>query len=526
MNARKEEKSPLLGLSSPDIVSPEEEIPQDWVDCFERVPMNNFGRFKLVLGAIFLVPIRLLLFILVLIYHMILMLMFGMCLGKNKSKPLPRWRRGVVKFFGMCWSRIVLWIMGYYHIKHRGKPNYTRSSCFVSNHITAIEMLSLIVTCSPSFVIAEFIYKMPIIHRLCRLQQVVVVDRFSKGNASAVVKRLISDDKRWPSVCIYPEGATTNGTHITRFSSGAFLAGLPVQPVCVRHPYKTFDPSWCSYHGLLHLGGLMCQLYNRLEITYLPVYHPSPAEKADPRFYAYNVRNTIAAALQKPTSNVTLHDRCEFERRRAKIPQHLRPRPQKCPVLPADPPVPMEAVDPSNRDYYSNAVPSKQWLATSQPSPVPPLRNGVSGYDHAVNPEELAPATLHTHAQPPAQHASQLEAATSPTRTPLLSEVRDPAPTTICSFPQQQNTLTHSHANTYTPPTTPPHTPPRTHTPAALLTETSLAQPPPVCTHTHTQAQSSSSPSPMVGEKGMDYATESEIRRSESQSMLVASMGS
>lgn len=34
---------------------------------------------------------------------------------------------------------------------------------------------------------------------------------------------------------LFPEGMTSNGTHILPFKSGAFLAGVPVKPVVLRY---------------------------------------------------------------------------------------------------------------------------------------------------------------------------------------------------------------------------------------------------------------------------------------------------
>ena len=36
-------------------------------------------------------------------------------------------------------------------------------------------------------------------------------------------------------IVVFPEGTTTNGTALTTFKSGAFVAGRPVQPILIRY---------------------------------------------------------------------------------------------------------------------------------------------------------------------------------------------------------------------------------------------------------------------------------------------------
>jgi hypothetical protein len=61
----------------------------------------------------------------------------------------------------------------------------------------------------------------------------------------------------------YRAGSTTNQTSLLAFKRGAFVAGVPVQPVAVRMPYDVIDPSWANdglHQGTLLLWG-MCRLH-------------------------------------------------------------------------------------------------------------------------------------------------------------------------------------------------------------------------------------------------------------------------
>ena len=52
----------------------------------------------------------------------------------------------------------------------------------------------------------------------------------------------------------------------------------------------------------------LAQPFTRAEIEFLPVYYPSPAEQKDPKLYASNVRDLMAADLKIPTSEMTFEE--------------------------------------------------------------------------------------------------------------------------------------------------------------------------------------------------------------------------
>ena len=52
----------------------------------------------------------------------------------------------------------------------------------------------------------------------------------------------------------------------------------------------------------------MTQLYQKVELEYLPVYQPNAAEVADAKLFASNVRTVMASALGVPTSDLTFEE--------------------------------------------------------------------------------------------------------------------------------------------------------------------------------------------------------------------------
>ena len=160
----------------------------------------------------------------------------------------------------------------------------------------------------------------PIIGAVMRQLQTFFVHRSNKaGNKSgnhAAGRHAVSDqirarvrDARFPPILIFPQGTTTSGSVLTKFAAGAFLAGVPVQPVVVHYPFCCLDPAWVPgpSTGWLLLR-MLCQFHNFLTVTYLPVYEPSAAEVKDPHLFADNVRRVMADRLGAAVTDHSYND--------------------------------------------------------------------------------------------------------------------------------------------------------------------------------------------------------------------------
>ncbi|GIQ88154.1 hypothetical protein KIPB_010338 [Kipferlia bialata] len=112
---------------------------------------------------------------------------------------------------------------------------------------------------------------------------------------------------------LYPnKGTTTNQTAVLPFKTGAFRAGVPCQPVVLRYSWAFTDQSDASRDTLMTGIRLMRELYNLVEIEWLPMYHPSQAEIDDPTLYAENVRTLIAARMGVDKVPFTFTDKQVF----------------------------------------------------------------------------------------------------------------------------------------------------------------------------------------------------------------------
>uniref|UniRef100_A0A8D3BPE4 Lysophosphatidylcholine acyltransferase 1 n=1 Tax=Scophthalmus maximus TaxID=52904 RepID=A0A8D3BPE4_SCOMX len=122
-------------------------------------------------------------------------------------------------------------------------------------------------------------------------------DQDSRKKTVEEIKRRAQSGGEWPQIMIFPEGTCTNRSGLILFKAGAFIPGLPVQPVVLRYPNK------------LILWLTLCQPHNSMEIEYLPIYTPSDEEKENPALFANNVRRLMAKALELPLTDLSFDDR-------------------------------------------------------------------------------------------------------------------------------------------------------------------------------------------------------------------------
>jgi len=273
------------------------------------------------------VPIRGVLTLITLLLATLVVTVGTICMRRQDLEaPMPHWRRTLI------WPlrpllRFQLLVLGYFWIEQRGTlAPRSAAPIVVSNHISLVEPILLMWALGATPVSAAENARIPFVGRILLALQAMLVDRErgaklqstssvapagsqpqplqpSSADVNTKIRQRALDD-RFPRILLFPEGTTTNGSAVLSFKSGAFKPAVSVQPVVVQYPHTFFDPSWVSegpsMYGLLL--GLMCQIYNRVQVTYLPVYTPSDLERADPQLFADNVQQvSCQAALAEST---------------------------------------------------------------------------------------------------------------------------------------------------------------------------------------------------------------------------------
>lgn len=255
-----------------------------------------------------LVPLRILLFVAVMPLCWLLVLVLGpkvneRILHNYAVEHLPAWRRRACAFATRVMARTMLISLGFWRVRGTDDPKYepdaARGATIVSNHVSLADPMLLAYVFAPAFVAKMAVARIPFVGRVGAAQHAFYIDRLNGGarnTTDAIVERqrLAADpDGCIPPIAIFPEGTTTNGKHLLKFRSGAFVAGTPVAPVLLRYPYKWFSPSYEAIKTKPYVWGLLSQPENCVHYYRLPVYFPNAQEREDPKLYAENVRKVM-----------------------------------------------------------------------------------------------------------------------------------------------------------------------------------------------------------------------------------------
>uniref|UniRef100_A0A8C2KVR5 Lysophosphatidylcholine acyltransferase 2 n=1 Tax=Cyprinus carpio TaxID=7962 RepID=A0A8C2KVR5_CYPCA len=255
--------------------------------------------------GIILVPLRgiFLLLVLMFMWPVSVMITFRQSL-KGAVEPMTGWRRvmtflGWLYFFGMGFRVVV---------KGKQASSVQAPILAVAPHSSFFDAIVCIEAGLPSTVSRSESLEAPIFGRFLRCVQPVLVSRKdpdSRRNTILEIERRAKSGGHWPQVLIFPEGTCTNRSCLITFKQGAFVPGVPVQPVLIRYPNKLVS---MNSSPILLLLLTLCQLYTTVEVEFLPPQIPTEIEKKCPFKFAKSVRAVMAESLGLPVTDHTYED--------------------------------------------------------------------------------------------------------------------------------------------------------------------------------------------------------------------------
>lgn len=239
-------------------------------------------------------------------------------------------RMAVVRKLGKWHCRVCLFFLGFVRITwvkdfESGESDAAAGkdpifAAVIANHVSPVDILLLMSRYFPSFVSKQSVRTAPFIGAVSQYMECVFVDIKAKasggslGTSSAVKERMqaIAAGADMQPMCIFPEGTTTNGTHLIPFKTGAFLAGEPVKPHILTYSAYHVSPAWESIDMFRLLFLILANPVHTVTIKELPVYVPSAAEAADPKLYAENVRQYMLKHSALKPSPATYKDELDY----------------------------------------------------------------------------------------------------------------------------------------------------------------------------------------------------------------------
>ncbi|KAL6118363.1 lpcat4 [Pungitius sinensis] len=235
---------------------------------------------------------------------------------EERCRPVRGWRRWLLHPLMLGLSRLAFFSLGFLWVRVKGRRAELKEApvLVVAPHSSFMDMVALMPTRLATVVSRSENTSLPVVGALLEFNQAVLVSRKdpeSRRRAVAQVTERLTSDGYWPQMLMFPEGTTTNGSVLIKFKPGAFLAGLPVQPVLLHYPNKLDTVRW-TYKGTSWMEALWhttSQFYTNVTVEFLPVYSPSPEEKKDPDLYADNVQRLMAKALGLPATDYVMEGR-------------------------------------------------------------------------------------------------------------------------------------------------------------------------------------------------------------------------
>ena len=201
-------------------------------------------------------------------------------------------------------------------------PSSLDGKLFVAPHTSLFEALVILANLGHYRPLAaEFTRHIPIFGHFIHALNPIYVHR-GKGSGGLVNDLVLSLEEGTHRHLIFPEGTYTNGTRLIQFKSGAFVAGHPIVPVAIRFP--KYVPYWNRLESSMgvQIYRVLSRWYTPATLHFLPTYHPSSEEKANPKLYAENVRQMLSTVTNLPLSKYELKDSPNYQKDTQSTPQN------------------------------------------------------------------------------------------------------------------------------------------------------------------------------------------------------------
>ena len=195
-----------------------------------------------------LLPVRGVLIILAVLAGLLAQLaFFGWVKPASARRIVTLWSRGMLACLGVG-----------LHIEHAPQA-HTHTSLVVSNHVSWLDILALQAAAPVVFVAKSEIRSWPVLGWMVSLAGTCFIDRSRRTALRTVHTALTAHLQAAQSVCIFPEGTTSDGQQVLPFHAGllqaAIDAGVPVQPIRLRysHPTAAYIGDMTLWNSLLNV---------------------------------------------------------------------------------------------------------------------------------------------------------------------------------------------------------------------------------------------------------------------------------
>jgi 1-acyl-sn-glycerol-3-phosphate acyltransferase len=156
-----------------------------------------------------------------------------------------------------CWSRQILQVLAI-RVDATGEA-FPSGSLLVANHISWLDILAVNAVAAVAFVSKAEVRQWLLLGWIAEKAETVFLRRGSRGHAKIVNAEIDALLNAGKSVAIFPEGTTTDGTHLLGFHAAllqpAVETGQTIQPLAISYHYadgsRSLAPAYVGETSLL-----------------------------------------------------------------------------------------------------------------------------------------------------------------------------------------------------------------------------------------------------------------------------------
>lgn len=212
-------------------------------------------------------------------------ILIGMLVIVPASWLIRRRRHGVtVPGWLITWlARLLLWILHIrVHCPDRARLA-THHGFVFPNHTSYLDSVILMAQFPLRWVAMQEVVRWPLVGRIAVANETIFVDRSDKQSRRAT-RDALSSARRYPPICLYPEGRVHAASELAPFRYGAFevaAAGeVPVLPIVLLYENMPLMAELARTRGLFDGGWVTVRRRGRLDVL-VAVMEPVVAEEGE-----------------------------------------------------------------------------------------------------------------------------------------------------------------------------------------------------------------------------------------------------
>lgn len=218
--------------------------------------------------------------------------------GESRRALVRSWSAGIPRILGV-------------HVQALGTPpSGDPPLMLVANHISWLDIWAINTIYPVRFVSKAEVRDWPVIGWLAERVGVIFLERSRRSDTHRVSGLASQALAEGDTLCMFPEGTTTDGTHVLPFRTSLLQApidaGVNVQPVAIRYVGKGKGVNAAvAYHGEITLWQSLCSVLAQRQINaelhFLPVV---ATQGLDRRQLAHCCREAINGQLHPAVQGI------------------------------------------------------------------------------------------------------------------------------------------------------------------------------------------------------------------------------